>query len=146
VNNFTVQNPDFASEVRASFGQQTFMTLLGATLERVELGEVDIALPYREDLLQQHRYLHGGAITTVGDTACGYAAYTLMPIGVTVLSVEFKVNLLAPAEGDRFLAEGRVIRAGRTLTVCSGDVYGFRDTVRKHVATMQATMIQVPKR
>src|SRR6185369_1918668 len=97
-------------------GRQAFMRLLGATLERVEPGAVDIALPFREDLTQQQLFVHAGAISSIADSACGYAAYSLMPAGVNILSVEFKVNLLAPAEGERFLAEGRVIRAGKTLT------------------------------
>lgn len=143
MTDFTVLNPNYAAEVRESFERQIFMRFLGATLETVEPGAVDIALPYREDLVQQNGYIHAGAISSIADSACGYAAYTLMRAGASVLSVEFKVNLLAPAAGDRFVAEGRVIRAGKTLTVTRGDVYGYRDTARKHVATMQATMIQV---
>lgn len=146
MSDFTVLNPNYAADVRESFERQIFMRFLGATLETVEAGRVDIALPYREDLVQQNGYIHAGAISSIADSACGYAAYTLMPAGVSVLSVEFKVNLLAPAAGDRFVAEGRVIRAGKTLTVTRGDVYGYRDAVRKHVATMQATMIQVAGR
>jgi uncharacterized protein (TIGR00369 family) len=143
VSIYTALNPGFAGAVRESFERQIFMGFLGATLERIELGEVDIALPYRGDLVQQNGYVHAGVISSIADSACGYAAYTLMPAGASVLSVEFKVNLLAPAAGDRFLAEGRVIRAGRTLTITRGDVYGLHGTERKHVATMQATMIQV---
>jgi uncharacterized protein (TIGR00369 family) len=146
VADFTVLNPNYAAEVRESFERQIFMRLLGATLEAVEPGAVDIALPYREDLVQQNGYVHAGAIASIADSACGYAAYTQMPAGVSVLSVEFKVNLLAPAAGDRFVAEGRVIRAGKTLTVTRGDVFGYRNGARKHVATMQATMIQIAAR
>lgn len=146
MSSFTALNPDYADEVRASFARQEFMRFLGATIERVGPGAVDIAMPYRKELVQQNGYVHAGAITSIADSASGYAAYTLMPAGSSVLSVEFKVNLLAPAEGERFLAEGRVIRAGRTLTVTRGDVYAYRGEVRKHVATMQATMIQTPFR
>jgi uncharacterized protein (TIGR00369 family) len=146
VSDFSALNPNFAAEVRASFDKQTFMRLLGATLERVEPGAVDIALSFRGDLVQQHGFVHAGAISSVADSACGYAAYTLMPPNTNVLSVEFKVNLLAPAEGERFLAEGRVIRSGRTLTVTRAEVYGFRGSQRTHIATMLATMIQLPNR
>ena len=144
MSDFSILNPNYAAEVRESFERQIFMRLLGANLETVEPGAVDIALPHREDLVQQNGYIHAGAISSIADSACGYAAYTLMPAGASVLSIEFKVNLLSPANGDRFVAEGRVIRAGKTITVTRGDVYGYRDDTRKHVATMQATMIQVP--
>ncbi|MEO6391351.1 MAG: PaaI family thioesterase [Pyrinomonadaceae bacterium] len=145
MSSFIALNPEFTDEVRASFARQEFMRYLGATIERVEPGAVDIAMPYRPELVQQNGYVHAGAITSIADSASGYAAYTLMPAGSSVLSVEFKVNLLAPAEGDRFLAEGRVIRAGKTLTVTRGDVYAYRGEERKHIATMQATMIRLEK-
>lgn len=140
---FKILNLDYAAEVRESFERQIFMRLLGATLSRTEPGAVDITLPYRDDLVQQNGYLHAGAISSIADSACGYAAYTLMPAGSSVLSVEFKVNLLAPAESERFVAEGRVIRAGKTLTVTRGDVFGYREGSRKLVAAMQATMIRL---
>lgn len=118
------------------------MQLIGATLGRVEPGAVDIMLPFREDLTQQHGYIHAGIITTVADSACGYAAYTLMPADSEVLSVEFKVNLLRPAGGEIFLAEARVLKAGKTLTVTRCDVYGKTGEESKLVATMLATMIR----
>lgn len=118
------------------------MQLIGASLERVEPGIVDIALPYREDLTQQNGYIHAGIITTVADSACGYAAYTLMPAGSGVLSVEFKMNLLRPAAGERFVAEARVMKAGGTLTVARCDVYGQVAGEAKMIATMLATMIR----
>jgi uncharacterized protein (TIGR00369 family) len=135
-------NPNFASEVRSSFAQQPIMNLLGATLASVEPGVVEIALPYRADLAQHHGYLHAGVITTIADSACGYAAYTLMPAGSDVLSVEFKVNLLRPAQGERFIARAEVIKAGRTLTVVSADVFALTGDKKTLVATMQGTMIR----
>lgn len=142
----TPRDPDFEARVRASFAKQQFMATLGARLERVVPGEVTIVLPFRADLTQQHGSLHAGAATSVVDSACGYAALSLMEPGAAVLSVEFKVNLLAPASGTEFIATGRVVRAGRTLTVCSGELVAKnneRDTV---VALMQATMISLRDR
>jgi uncharacterized protein (TIGR00369 family) len=128
--------------VRENFGRQRAMRLIGASLGRVEPGAVEILLPYREDLTQQHGYIHAGIITTVADSACGYAAYTLMPAGSNVLSVEFKVNLLRPAAGEVFAAEAQVIKAGGTLTVTKCDVYGRSADQSNLVATMLATMIR----
>ena len=118
------------------------MSSIGAELLIVEPGKVEIALPYRSDLTQQHGYMHAGIITTIADTACGYAAYTLMPAGSEVLSVEFKVNLLRPAKGERFAAVANVLKPGRTLTVVRADVFGISESdERELIATMLATMI-----
>ena len=136
------QDAEYASRIRQSFARQQVMRLIGASLRRVEPGAVDIALPYRDDLTQQNGYLHAGILTTVADSACGYAAYTLMPAGADVLSVEFKVNLLRPAVGEVFVAEARVVKAGATLTVTRCDVYGQAGEESKLVATMLATMIR----
>jgi len=136
-------NPHFDEEIRESFERQRVMGLFGASLARVEPGAVDVALPFRDDLTQQNGFLHAGVVTTVADSACGYAAYSLMPPGSDVLSVEFKVNLLSPAAGDSFLAEARVLRSGRTLTVVRCDVLALRGDERKAVAFMVATMIRV---
>src|SRR5689334_14579650 len=106
---FTPQDPAYESRVRASFERQTFMATLGARLARVEPGEVDIELSPRADLVQQHGFLHAGVLASIADSACGYAALSLMPPGAAVLSIEFKVNLLSPGKGDRFVARGRVI-------------------------------------
>jgi len=119
------------------------MRTLGVTLERVAPGEVDLALAFREDLTQQHGFLHAGVITAAVDSACGYAALSLMDPGVAVLSVEFKVQLLAPARGSRFLALGRVVRAGRTITVVSGELRSDSDEV---VALLNGTMMAVRDR
>ena len=122
------------------------MNLLGARLSLVEAGVVEITLPYRADLAQQHGYLHAGVVTTIADSACGYAAYTLMPAGSEVLSVEFKVNLLRPAQGETFVARAEVIKAGKTLTVVRADVFAIAGNAdRELVATMQGTMICVRK-
>ncbi len=129
--------------MRASFARQEFMATLGARLELVAPGEVTIRLPYRTDLTQQHGFLHAGAVTSVVDSACGYAALTLMEPGAAVLSVEFKVNLLAPAAGKEFLAIGRVVRAGRTITVCSGELRAVDDGRETVVAMLQGTMMAV---
>src|SRR5215213_4788018 len=136
------RNPSFAEEIKQSFAKQTIMSLIGASLTRVEPGLVEITLPYRSDLAQQHGYLHAGIVTTIADSACGYAAYTLMPPKSEVLSVEFKVNLLRPAKGETFLAAAEVVKAGRTLTVVRADVFGVEgDGRRELVATMLGTMI-----
>ena len=134
-------NPSFA-DVERSFAQQPIMNLLGARLSLVEAGVVEIALPFRADLTQQLGFLHAGVVTTIADSACGYAAYTLMPAGSEVLSVEFKVNLLRPAQGEVFVARAEVIKAGKTLTVVRADVFGIAGNAdRELVATMQGTMI-----
>jgi len=138
-------NPSFAQDVEDSFKRQPIMKLIGARLSLVEPGVVEITLPYRADLTQQHGYLHAGVVTTIADSACGYAAYSLMPLGSEVLSVEFKVNLLRPAQGARFVARAEVIKAGRTLSVVRADVFAVRDDERDLVATMQGTMICVRK-
>lgn len=122
------------------------MRTIGAALLRVDPGVVEIELPFREDLTQQHGFLHAGIVATILDSACGYAAFSLMPADVAVLTVEYKINLLAPAQGSRMVARGRVLRAGRTLTVCSGDVVASAADGEKVVATMLATLIAIPER
>jgi uncharacterized protein (TIGR00369 family) len=117
----TARDPQFEQRVRGSFERQAAMATLGATLARVAPGEVVVELPFRPEFAQQHGFLHAGIVTSVMDSACGYAALSLMERGTAVLSVEFKVNLLAPARGQRFRASGRVVRAGRTVTVVSGE-------------------------
>ena len=122
------------------------MATLGARLVSVTPGEVLIELPWREELGQQHGVLHAGAVAAVADSACGYAALSLMPAGAAVMSVEFKVNLLAPGRGDRFVAHGRVRRAGRTLTICEGSVRAIDHDDEREVAIMTATMIRLDGR
>lgn len=135
-------NPSFAEEVQRSFARQAFMKLIGAQLVRIEAGIVEITLPYRTELTQQNGYVHAGIVTTIADTACGYAAYSLMPPGSAVLSVEFKVSLLRPAKGNEFLARGEVIKSGKTLTAVKADVFGISvaDSNQTLVASMLGTM------
>lgn len=138
------RNPSFADEIKQSFAKQTIMGLIGAQLTRVDPGVVEITLPYRADLAQQHGYLHAGIVTTIADSACGYAAYSLMPPKSEVLSVEFKVNLLRPAKGEMFLALAEVVKSGKTLTVVRADVFAFDQTEQRTlIATMLGTMICV---
>lgn len=143
------QDDEIAARVRASFDKQKIMRLLGATLTKVERGQVEITLPFKEELTQQHGFLHAGVVTTILDSACGYAALSVMPEGAGVLSIEFKTNLLAPAKGDTFVARGRVVRAGKTIVVCSGDVIALQSSTgdeEASVATMLATMLVVQGR
>jgi len=143
---FQPQDPHFESRVRASFARQTVMATIGATLTKVLPGEVEIVLPFRSDLAQQDGYLHAGIVTTIVDSACGYAAFSLMSVDAAVLTVEYKVNFLAPAQGERLIARGRVTKVGRTLTVGSGDVFAVRGDQEHMVATMLATMMALQGR
>ena len=135
------RNPAFAEEIKQSFAKQSVMGPIGAELARVEPGIVEITLPYRADLGQQNGYLHAGIVTTIADSACGYAAYSLMPPNSSVLSVDFKVNLLRPARGELFLASAEVVKSGKTLTVVRADVFGIEGDRRELIATMLGTMI-----
>jgi len=134
---------DYKQRVQASFDRQEFMKTVGARIVSVAQGQVVIEWPFSSDLTQQHGFLHAGVVATVADSACGYAALSLMPEGVAVLSVEFKVNLLRPAAGEHFRALGKVIRAGRTLTVCAAEVRAALAGNETVVALMQATMMTV---
>ncbi len=127
--------------IRQSFARQGLMRTLGATLESIESGTVTIACPFDERLTQQHGLLHGGVLASLADVACGYAALTMMADDREVLTVEFKINFLKPAKADRLIAVGRVIQAGRTLTVCEGSV--FDATRERLLARMTATMMSV---
>jgi uncharacterized protein (TIGR00369 family) len=138
---FVPRDPDFAARVRASFARQKFMTGIGARLVRIDPGLVEIELPYRDDLTQQHGYFHGGVSGALADTAGGYAAFTLFPADSSVLTVEYKINLLAPAAGDRLLAIGRVVRPGRSLTVSSLEVFALAPERRVLCASGQQTLI-----
>ncbi|MBM3218857.1 MAG: PaaI family thioesterase [Candidatus Rokubacteria bacterium] len=137
------QNPDFESAVRESFDGLALMRTIGATLEHVTAGEVEIVLPFRNDLTQHHGFMAAAVLTAVVDVACGYAAMTLMPAGSSVLTIEYKANFLAPARGERMVARGRVIRPGRTVTVCAGDVVAIDGRTERPVATLLATMMRV---
>ena len=140
----TPEDPNYAGRVRASFDRQQVMALLGAHLRTIDPGQTEIVLPCREELSQQHGFIHAGVVTAIADSACGYAALSLMPPDVGVLTIEFKVNLLNPAAGVRLIAKGRVAKPGRTLMVCTADVTAERDDGTMHpVALMQATMMVV---
>ena len=132
-------DPQFASRIRASFGRQKAMALIGAALGMVEPGRVEVALPWRDDLTQQKGFIHGGIIGMIADTACGYAAFSLMPADCSLVTVEYKINILAPARGA-LIARGEVIRPGRTLTVTRGEVYAEDG---KHIASMQQTLMML---
>lgn len=134
---------ELQGKISGSFSAQGLMTTLGAELIRVAPGEVHIALSPRPELSQQHGYIHAGAITSVLDSACGYAALTVAPVGFDVLTVEFKINFIRPALADRFVAIGKVAKAGKTLTVCQGEVIGEQGQRRETIAVMQATIINV---
>jgi uncharacterized protein (TIGR00369 family) len=141
MNSFQPSDPDFESRVRASFAAQKLMMTLRAELAKVAPGEVAIEIPFSEELTQQNGFIHAGVITSIADSACGYAAYTLMAADSAVLSVEFKVNLLSPAIGEKFSARAEVIKPGRTLTICRADVFAINSGEEKMIATMLATMI-----
>lgn len=146
MTNFDPLDPDFEARVRTSFARQQVMRTVGAALTKVAPGAVEIELPYREDLTQQHGFLHAGIVTTIVDSACGYAAFSLMPADAAVLTIEYKVNFVAPAAGERMIARGRVVKPGRTATVCAGDVFAVVDGQERLVATMLATMIMLRER
>lgn len=137
---FQPKDPDFAARIRASFARQQAMDLIGARLTVVEPGYTEIVLAYRPELTQQKAYVHGGILGMIADSACGYAAYSLMPASASLVTVEYKINILAPAKGD-LLARGEVVRPGRTLTVTRGEVLAADGT---HVATMQQTLMMLP--
>jgi uncharacterized protein (TIGR00369 family) len=118
-------DPNFADRIRESFARQGFMTVLGAAITRIEPGLVEIDVPFRPDLTQQHGYFHAGVTSAIADSAGGYAGYTLFPTGSSVLTVEFKINLVAPAQGERLRARGQVVKSGRTLTVCALEVFAL---------------------
>lgn len=143
---FEPRDPDFVAKVRESFNRQTSMQTLGAVLGSIEPGLVEIEMPFRADLTQQHGFVHGGIVTAILDSACGYAAFSLNSPDTTVLTVEYKVNFVAPAKGDRFIARGEVVRPGATVTVCKGDVLAYDGDEEKLVATMLMTIMTMPDR
>lgn len=140
------RNPRFEQAVRDSFAAQRLMATIGARLARVVAGEIEVRVSFRPELTQQHGFLHAGVVTSALDSACGFAALSLMPEGVGVLTVEFKTNLLAPARGEELIARGRVVRAGRTITVCQAEASMLADGAETLVATMLATIMTVRDR
>ena len=140
------RNPQYAQRVHESFALQGIMQTLGARLGLVAPGSVDIALDWAPGLTQQHGFLHAGVVSAALDSACGYAAFTLMPADAEVLTIEFKINLLAPARGESFRMEGRVLKPGRTITVCEGRAYALHGGTEKLVATMGCTLMAITGR
>lgn len=140
---FEPRNPDFDARVRQSFARQAAMRTLGATLTVVKAGQVEITLPWAEPLTQQHGFLHAGMVATALDSACGYAGFSLMAADAAVLTIEFKINLLAPAQGQHFRMVGTVIKPGRTVTVCEGHAWAIDGGREKLVATMGCTLMAV---
>ena len=138
---FTPADPGYAARVRASFTRQGAMKTLGAHLTAVEPGYCAIELTPRPEVAQQHGYVHAGVVSAIVDSAGGYAGYTLFPVGASVLTVEFKINLVAPAAGERLLAEGFVVKPGRTLVITRGEVHAERHGKRTLVAIMQQTLM-----
>ena len=143
---FEAQTSRYEARVRESFARQGLMTTIGARILNVSPGEVIIELPFHADLTQQHGYLHAGIVTSIADTACGYAALSLMPEEADVLSVEYKINLLSPARGEKFIARASVKRAGRNLTVCEAEVFAANGDEEKLIAAMLATMMTIRER
>jgi uncharacterized protein (TIGR00369 family) len=143
---FEPQDPDFAERVRASFGKQGAMQTLGATLAELAPGRATIELPWQQGLTQQHGFLHAGMVAAALDSACGYAASTLMPADAGVLTIEYKINLLAPAQGQRFRMEGLVLKPGRTITVTDGRAYAIDNGREKLIASMTATLMTITGR
>jgi uncharacterized protein (TIGR00369 family) len=141
IRSFEPKDPDWQAKVRASYDKQGVMGLIGAQLIELRPGYCEIHLPWRSDLTQQNGYFHAGIISTVVDTAAGYAGFTLMPPGSSVLSVEFKVNLLSPGDGELLIATGEVIKPGRTLVITRGEAYVVKGDKTTHCSTMQQTLM-----
>lgn len=136
-------DPADAARVRASFARQTVMATLGIELAAIEAGVVELRMPFAAQFTQQHGFIHAGIIATALDTACGYAAFSLMPPDAAVLTVEFKVNLLAPAKGEAFRFRAQVLKPGRTLTVCEAQAFALQPAGEKLIASMTGTLMAV---
>ncbi len=146
VPRFEPQAEGYEARVRESFARQGAMATLGASLLRIEPGVVEIGLPWAAGLSQQHGFLHAGMVATALDSACGYAGFALMPEGTGILTIEYKINLLAPAKGQRFRMVGQVIKPGRTITVTEGRAYAIDGGREKLIATMGATLMTITGR
>lgn len=144
---FGAKNPDYEHRTRLSFDRQQMMKTLGVRLNSVKPGKVELEMPYHSDFTQQHGFLHAGTVSTALDSACGYAAFSLMPADSAVLTIEFKVNLLSPAIGERFLFRAEVIKPGRTISLADGRAWAVgKNSDEKLIATMTATMMAVTDR
>ncbi|MGA8005161.1 MAG: PaaI family thioesterase [Burkholderiales bacterium] len=137
-------DPRFAERCRASFGRQRAMALIGARMAVIAPGRCEIELPFRADLTQQKGFVHGGIVGMIADTACGYAAYSLMPASASLVTVEYKINILAPGRGERLLARAEVIKSGRTLSITRGEVYAEQSGAQTLCAVMQQTLMMLP--
>ena len=146
MSRFTPKNPEFRAVATATFEAQRVMRTLGISIARLEPGEVDLAMDYSPAFTQQNGFVHAGVITAGLDNACGIAAFTLMPAGSDILTVEFKTNLLAPAKGERFVFRAEVIKPGRTLTVCEARAFALHEGAESLVATMTGTLMALPRR
>lgn len=140
---FKPRNPDYQQRVRDSFERQGVMRLIGAELSRIGPGEVDIQIAYTDQLSQQHGFFHGGILSTIADSACGYAAFSLMPADAAVLTIEFKTNFLAPADGELLIARGRIVKPGRTISVSHAQVLVTKNGQERLCATMTATNMTI---
>ena len=143
---FEPRNPDYRNIATDTFERQNAMRTLGISISRLEPGEIELVMPYSPVLTQQNGFVHAGIITAGLDSACGIAAFTLMPVGSDILTVEFKTNLLAPARGQRFAFRATVVKPGRTLTVCEGRAYAEEDGNETLIATMTGTLMALPRR
>ena len=141
---WTAPNPDFAARTRDSFARQPFMNYIAASLVEIAPGRVSIELPFRAELTQQHGFFHGGVIGTLADNAGGYATMTMLPASSSVLTVEYKLNIMAPGRGERLLVEGEVVRAGRRVMVCRSDVFALMASAKKLIATALGTFMVLP--
>lgn len=143
---FTPRDPGYEQRVRDSFGRQKVMSFLGAVLDDVAPGYTQISLPYRPELSQQHGFFHGGIVGTIADSAAGYAGYTLMAADASVLTVEYKLNLMAPADGDVLIARGRVLRPGKNLVVTQAEVFVDKQGAEKQCGVLLQTLMCLHKR
>jgi len=146
MSSFQPRNPDYRAIAADTFERQRAMRTLGISIARLEPGEVDLAMNYSPEFTQQNGFVHAGIITAGLDNACGIAAFTLMPAGSDILTVEFKTNLLAPARGERFAFRAVVVKPGRTLTICEGRAYAIQDGTETLIATMTGTLMALPRR
>lgn len=140
---FKVKNPNYKKEVTESFQRQNFMTFIGGRLADIQEGFCEIHLPYKKELTQQHGYFHAGIISTIADNAAGYAGYSLMEQGSTVLTVEFKLNLLSPGIGDQLIGVAKVLKHGKTLTICRSEVFTLKNGKKQLCAAAQSTIMEL---
>lgn len=142
-SNFSINDDDYKNKVIESFQRQEVMKTLNASILDIRPGEIEIDFPYQKSLTQQHGFIHAGIVSTILDSACGYAAFSLMPEDAAVLTIEFKINLLSPAQGERFRAIGKVKKKGKNITVTEGELFANTENGEKLVATMNGTIMAI---